>query len=363
MYQPNFNDPRTQKRVKKAIAFANGFLSETKPRNWSTRYIDKFFGQQQHELSIWLRSKLLICTNERYAKDSGLCKEYIRNQSGLNEVFSLLNGERTSTICVSQVTTDFVKDEFKQELKSKRFTYEDKSSRLWHDLQRVKREYKEVIFRDVDLCHQYDIQCCAPTLIHQYSQQLPEVISNDKYIQGPMDLYLFALREYLNDRNKIRNQIATEAEITYEQAKVIINALLMGAKLANNEDSDIYHILSGDRARIEFLKQHEFLCQLRNDIKTCWSYIKPTLPQRQITTKSGTKRVLPISTKQKSIVYFDLERKVLNSIRDYLDRSNNKYFLEHDGFVCVKPIQTDQLSNWVKFYTGFQVKFDYKHLV
>lgn len=378
-YTPNLKDPRTQKRVKKAIAFTNAFLSDTKPRGWSTRYIDKYFGQNQHELSKWLRDQLLICTNDRYSKDSGVCKEYIKNQNGLDSlikqvilypsvsqvnspIISVSQVSNTTITSVLQVTKDLINEEFGKELKSKKFTYEDKSNRLWHDLQRVRKEYKQEIFSENGFNYQYDIECCAPTLIHQYSQTIPEIIHDNKWIQGPMDLYLFALRKYLSDRKSIRTQIATEAEITYEQAKEIINALLMGAKLGHNTDSDIYKMLNGDTARIEFLKQHEYLKQLREDIKTCWEYIKPTLPMTYITDKNNKQRRLPVSTKQKAGVYFDLERQVLNTTRDYLDRTNNKYFLEHDGFVCEKEINKEELSNWVKINTGFDIKLDSKQL-
>ena len=372
-YQPNFNDPRIQKRIKRAIAFTNAFVSDTKPRGWSTRYIDKFFGQSQHDLSIWLRTKLLTCTNERYAKDSGICKQYIKNTTGLNELVCSLKTHNSypsvsqvqndkdctsNTISVSQVTTDFIKDEFHQELTTKCFVYEDKSGRLWHDLQRVRREYKQTIFSETGLKYQYDVECCAPTLIHQYSQTIPEVIYDGKWIQGPMDLYLFALRKYLSDRKQVRMELAEKADITYEEAKEIINALLMGAQLGHNKDSDIYKMLKGDKARIDFLKQDDFLVQLREDIKTCWDYIKPTLPVTVILDKNKKERRKPISSKQKAGVYFDLERQVLNSVRDFMDRSDIKYFLEHDGWVCDKELDMKKLNKWIENSTGFVIQLD-----
>lgn len=373
-YSPNMNDPRIQRRVKKAIGFTNACVS-SKPRTWSTRYIDKFFGQQQTDLSMWLRSKLLICTDERYSKEKHVSKKYIKNTAGLNEVVSLLREVQSIPLCitsrddknsgssiisVSQVTKDFLKEEFDEELTAKEFKYEEKSSRLWHNLQRVRRKYKEEIFSDYGFKFNYDIQCCAPTLIYQYSKMIPEVIIDNKYVQGPMDLHLVALTKYLKDRNSVREQLAKEAEITYDQAKEIINALLMGARLGHNEDSDIYKMLNGDRVRIEYLKQNEFLQELRSDLKTCWEYIKPTLPVTYITDKNSRKRKLPISSKQKSMVYFDLERKVLNAIRSFMDQNEIKYFLEHDGWVSDKEIDIDQLCLWVKNSTGFSIQIDKK---
>jgi hypothetical protein len=136
----------------------------------------------------------------------------------------------------------------------------------------------------------------------------------------------------------------------------------MGAQLGHNKDSDIYKMLNGDKARIDFLKQYEYLQQLRDDIKTCWDYIKPMLPVTYITDKNNKQRKLPISNKQKAGVYFDLERKVLNSIRDYLDNTNNKYFLEHDGFVCEREINKEDMSNWVYINTGYEIQLDYKDI-
>ena len=368
-YNPNINDPRTKRRIKKALGFVGSHLSDTKSHQWSTRYIDKYLGHQGNDLSNWLRTKLLICTNERYSKDTGICKEYIKNSMGYNNLVSLSNpitsypsviqvGNTVSTTSVLQVPIDFLNEEYKEELKTKNFKYQDKSNRLWHPLQRVRKEIKQIIFAQNDLTYVYDIQCCAPTLIHQYSQQISEIINNTQYIQGPMDLYLFALRRYLKDRKEVRNQLANETEITYEEAKIIINALLMGAQLGNNSDSDIYKILNGDKARIEFLKQNDYIKQLREDIKICWEYIKPTMTRKQITTKKGNKRILPLSSKQKAGLYFQLERKVLDSIKTYMDETNNQCFLEHDGFVCKNPINLDEIYKWIYNDTQFTIQLE-----
>ena len=356
-YKPNINDPRVLRRIKKALGFVGACLSNNKPHSWSTRYIDKHLGHQSDDLSKWLRTKLIICTNDRYKFNVGsgnsICKEYIKNSVGYNEMVSLLE-KTTSYPIVRQVGSleiEFVKEEFKDELATKNFVYNDKSNRLWHTLQRVRKEYKLVVFNDSGLNYQYDIECCMPTLIHQYSQKLN------------MDLYLPALRTYLKDRKQIRQELAEQTEISIEIAKEIINALVNGAQLGRNKKSDIYQILDGDIARIEFLKQHEYLKQLRLDIKTCWDYISPTIPRKSIKTKSSKIRLLPISSKQKASVYFDLERQVLNSIRSYLDNTNNNYFLEHDGWVCTNEIDMDSLIKWVKDSTGYDINLDRTNLL
>lgn len=349
-YEPNYNDPRVRKRIKKALGFVGSCFKETAPRAWSSRYIDKQLGNQKENLSKYLRSNLLICVNDRYNKDTGQCKKYIKNKTGYNLIRSSLNNT-SRYYSVSEVTLikDWIKDEHKNELTTLDFKYEDKSNRLWNPLQRVRKSYKKEILRDVGLKYQYDIQSCAPTLIHQYSQKMQE----------PMDLYLFALCEYLKDRKSVRNQIAQDTEVSPDVIKVIINALLTGAQLGNNKKSDIYKLLNGDTARIEYLKQHPYICQLRADIKTCWDYIKPTLVRKSIVNKNNKTQLLPISSKQKSNVYFQLERKILDAVIEFMTNTGDiKYFLEHDGWSCNKKLDDELLTKWIKDKTGYDIQLD-----
>ena len=91
-YKPNFNDPRTLSRIKHAYGFTKAVMSEDKPTNWSSRTIDKYFGQHQHKLSKYLRKTLLICTNSRYDMNNGKCKSYKINSSGLSFIKEILLG-------------------------------------------------------------------------------------------------------------------------------------------------------------------------------------------------------------------------------------------------------------------------------
>jgi len=355
-YQPNFSDPRVVRRVRRAIGFACGVISTTKSQPWSTRYIDQWFGVQSNPLSGYLREQLLTVTNDHWNKDTGKCKEYVLNTAGVKFLsdaceFDANNNNYPIVLQVAQ-------EEYQQELESGVFEYTDKSSRLWHPLQNFRREVKRDVLTRSGYQYHYDIECCAMTLIHQHSQRIPEIIQDSRWRQGPMDLYLFALREYIRDRTGIRNQIAQDCEIDPDTVKRIINAVLAGAQISRNSTTAVYQMLNGDLARIEFLKQHEYLTQLRADIRTCWEYIKPTIGQRTQITKSGGTRRLPISSRQKWSVYFDLERQVLNEIREFLSESNNRHFLEHDGWSCEIPVDLDKLKHQIRENTGFQIEFE-----
>jgi len=360
-YTPNFSDPRVQRRIRRAIGFASGVISTTKSQQWSTRYIDKWFGSQRNDLCRYLRQQLLIETNGHWSKDTGKCKEYVLNQTGVDDLCDSIGLIKNNTTTqLYPIVVEVAQAEYQSELNTGSFAYNDQSSRLWHPLQNFKRNYKKTVLEQNGYKHHYDVECCAMTLIHQHAQQIQQVVHNSKWQQGPMDLYLFALRDYLRDRQSIRKQIAQQADVDPEIIKRIINALLAGAKLSANPTTEIYKLLSGDVARIRFLQQHKYMTQLRADIKTCWDYIKPTMSRRSKQDKNNRERMLAISSRQKWSVYFDLERQVLNEIREFLCETNNRHFLEHDGWSCESEIDHTSLSARVLERTGFRVNFEKK---
>jgi hypothetical protein len=172
-----------------------------------------------------------------------------------------------------------------------------------------------------------------------------------------MDLYPFAIKQYIVNRKQIRNDIAAEAELTDQQVKRIINGLFQGAHVSKYSKSLVYLELSGDVAKIEYLKQNLFIKQLQQEIKTCWAYIRPVLSKRTVETKTGT-RVLPITGKQKTALYRDLERVVLDSIRLYLTQTDNQFFAEHDGWTSKHEVDLTALVLHIKTSTGYQIEIE-----
>ena len=345
-YKPNFNDPRVIDRCKLALGFACGVMSETKSHPWSSRYIDKFFGKSNNPLSSYLRKTLLICTDEYYRYNSdekNKCKEYRLNVEGVGFLREAL---KTNNIQTYPSVLQVAQSDHKQELETGNFTYNDKSNRLWHPLQSYRKQYRTQILADAGYTHDYDIECAAPTLIHQYAQKCG------------MDEYLFALRKYLANRTAIRAELALGIELEPKAVKEIINALFAGAVISKNTESDIYHILDGDLSRIEYLKQNEFIKELVSDIKTCWTYIRPHM-QKRTREVNGRERLLPLNSRQKWNVYFELERVVLNSVRTYLDEKSIRYFLMHDGWTCNREINREELGDYVRCSTGYDIQFEY----
>ena len=382
-YTPNFNDPRVLSRITNALGFTCAVLSD-KPHAWSTRYIDKHFGQSTTDLSKWLRKHLLVTTSERYNKDTGECKEYAVNSIGVRYLRDVLSNKTRDSFnvwemnsknirnedlrelieCRVDITSpttypsvydldldepargiQWAKQEYADELKSLEFEYEDKQHRLWHPLQNVRKNFKKTVFADAGLNYQYDIECCAPTLIHQYAQKLD------------MDLYLFALRKYLKDRKEVRREIGEFCHITEDQAKRVVNALFAGAKIANNSQTSIYKMLNGNESSIKKLQEMKYITDLRADIKVCWDYIKTHHYFNTIKCKNGLTRRVPMSSRQKWNIYFEQERDVLESVKRYLDLTNNKYFLEHDGWTT-NEIDINELRDYIMSETGYKISID-----
>jgi len=352
-YTPNFNDPRVLKRIRRACGFARACFSESKPRAFSSRYINSVFGDINKSLGLWLRTQLLTTTNEYYNKDAGKCKEYILNRQGFDYIQQTISG---STICVAEVQAqvrEWTQSEFQDELTTRVFDYKDLSNRLWHPLQNLRREAKQQTLREAGFVHQYDIQCCAPRLLWQHAYLHQE---------EPMDYIPEYIDAYINNRTGIRQQIADAVELDPSAIKVVINALFSGAKLGCNPDFALYKMLNEDRARMTYLQQDPFITGLRQDIREMWQYIAPSMPRRTTIDKNLKTRLVPISSKNKWSRYFELERVVLDSVIDYMKANEIQSFTEHDGWTTTTELDQDSLRDYVLTKTGFKIELEYEFL-
>jgi hypothetical protein len=348
-YTPNFQDPRVQRRVRQALGFARACFHETKSRAWSTRYIDRYFGAQQFPLGHWLRQQLLVVTNEYYNMDAGVCKQYRLNATGMQQVTAQLKNDNLLTISVVDLALEFAHKEFKDELSQRKFTYQDLSNRLWHPMQNLRREFKQQALKDSGFGYQYDIECCAPRLLWQHAY-----LHQDQ----PMDYIPEYIDAYIRDRNSIRQAIASQVDLDPSAIKVLINALFSGAKLGCNPKFALFKMLEQDRARMTYLQQDPFVTGLRQDIREMWQYIAPSMSRRTICDKNQRTRVVPLTSRDKWTRYFALERRVLDSVIDYLTLTDNPFFAEHDGWTCVNEIDQNSLRVHVQNQTGFDIKLD-----
>lgn len=336
MYQPNLNDPRNQRRLKQALDFVTTYVNPHSPVWLSTRYIDRYFGQQQNKFSKWLRKELLICVDESFNKDLGYCKKYVQN----------LDGIAKHTVTANHRPQIVIEQDIQEQLDSGEFHYEEKSNRLWNPLQRLPKRVKRPLMAQNGYNYNYDIQCCAPTLLLQYSRRCG--------LTTPTPL----MDSYLQDRAAIRKDIANDTGVSEDDVKFVINTLLHGGHISYNTDSAINFKLKNNQYLIGKLKQNQFLLELKQEIKSIWSSIKPTLPVRYLTDKNGKRRRCAISGRDKAGVYRSQEELVLKEIKRYLKKNKNKALLEHDGWTCEKIIDEVELRSYVKAMTGYQIELE-----
>tara|TARA_R110002153_G_scaffold223014_1_gene375443 strand:- start:127 stop:1227 length:1101 start_codon:yes stop_codon:yes gene_type:complete len=350
-YTPNFNDPRVVKRVNSAIGFTNALLSDS-PKQLYTRFIDKHFGASSHKLSKYLRSHLLICIDTHYDMKNGLCKMYIRNKRGLNYLSDMIQyntSEHTSESATQyQKGLNWATLTYKQQIASGDFEYSERSHRLCSPIQGIRTTLREDLFNNAGYSYNYDISTAAPTLMYQHYMQCADYCG----------LVLETIEDYIANKSERRAELCKGANLEADVVKKIFNGLFNGAKLSIHYNTQLFKLIGCDVAKMRYLQQHEYLTALKADIKTMWDTIRSGLPKQYYTdrfNKNGSPRARQFNSKQKWNIYFQLERKVLNEMRDYLKTLRCRFFLEHDGFRCTTKINTVDISQWIEAGTGFKL--------
>ena len=336
-----------------------GCVSADKPRPLGTRFIDKHFGQAQHKLSAWLRKQLLTCTNENYNMDKGKTKEYILNAEGCELVKEILGcnfvyqPQTTASLNDQQALHDHqLAVDWAMETYNLSEPYEDKSNRLFHPVQFMRKQTRNSFLKEHGMQIQYDIKTAAPNLLHQRSW---------KHSHG---LVLETIDHYITNKSVVRKKLASETGLPEENIKVLINSLFAGASLGASSRFSCWNYCNQDRSIIEFLKLHPYIIALRADIKQMWEYLKPDLQVFEVKTKTGKTRKMQMTPRNKWHLYFLLERSVLNEIRSYLHECQLEYFLVHDAFVSKQlPYGVTDLEMWIEAGTGFKLNFDQEKLL
>lgn len=371
-YHPNFKDKRIQSRCYRALGFVCGCLTEDRAKPWSSRYLDQYLGHSGNQLSSYLRNILLVVSDNHYSMSSGKCKKYCKNPTGIKFIKQSLAGTITcewSEYCETsteptnstelnstdllfdqRMIANFVEAEYGDQLRSGNFDYNDRSQRLWHTLQNIRSVHKKPILSNWGYHHQYDIVCCAPSIIEQISRRMGN------------DLWMPELERYLDYTTEYRNSIARDLEIDVKTTKIFINSLFCGARVGHNPDFATSELLHNDFTRIQLAKTHPAISALREDIKTCWSSIIKSgdLITRRRDVETG--RLKPVSSSDKWSVYFRYERQVLSEIQKHLQSLGVKFFLEHDGWSSSEYVDVESLQRVIKNTTGMDLNIKYERI-
>ena len=336
-YKPNFGDPRILARVRKCLNFVELYLRPNRI-NWvASAELYQAFGNTSRQPAQYLKQAMLIVADPYYNKATGACIKYKLNASGVNQIKQLAGLE------------DFVPEidpDLEQQLVSGEFEYETKSDRLFNQIQFYNRNIRGSLLNNHGYRYNYDIEAAAPTLLLQRARQ------------RQFDFEAPALEQYISNRSAVRQQLAQECEITQQQVKFVINAVLQGAVISSYRDSKIFNELDCNYNAIKKLQNNQVLCEIRNDIREMWRILKQDFPVRRITDQLGRTRCARLSGRDKSSYYRELELEVGKVIRRHIKKNSVRCLWLHDGWCCDKVLDTNALITQVRQQTGFVIKLD-----
>ncbi|HET8687333.1 MAG TPA: hypothetical protein VFM18_11815 [Methanosarcina sp.] len=354
-YTPNFKDPRIIKRCEKALTFVKTRLSSDidMDKEIGQKTLYKAFGSPNSKTSKYLRELLLTPVNKKYCfgvspitgEAQSRCKSYVRNDIGVNFLIEQIRPQVLKDITlITTIVTDLentvqntLKSEFGTQLESGEFSYTTKEHRKWTPIQQIKKEHKKPLYASYGYVFEYDINSAAPSLLYQAALK-----------QNP-SLKLPFIAEFLDSKTEIRNEVSTGAEISKNDAKTIINSLFFGAQLHRSA----MQLLKYDKARVQYLKEHEFLTGLRKDITKLWRTLKPIAAW-------NTKNKL--SATEKARFYFQQEELVRNAVERYLVANKIKHVLEHDGWICTEFVETNVFEELIQNDTGYNVSLSFNEI-
>jgi hypothetical protein len=367
-YQPEFTDKRVHSRTLKVLKFMCAQVSETKPQQLSRHYLDKVFGKQGNPLTDYLRSKcLIVCDSSyRFSKNSiakqlgretvtSYCKTYKKNTAGVNELITAIkadikhketkrkqilysNANSSNAYCATsfELALEFAREAYSPMLSSGIIPYNDKKNRLWTNMQNLKKEVKQQLYAEHNYSYEYDIEACAPTLLYQYATK--HGLKSSQYITY-----------YLNNKSAVRNELATHYSIDIKIIKEVITSMFAGARFDKSIAAKV-----NDPIKNKALANNQFICGLKKDITKMWKKIKLVIGVRY--KRDKVTRETKISSHTKWCVYFELERQVLDVVREYLSESGNSCILEHDGWTTSKKVDQTELNELIAKQTGFVIK-------
>lgn len=327
-YAPNFSDPRVRRASERALAFVEQFI-KTESHWLSHRQIQRYFGNLSRPLGRYLKDQLLTCTDPYFNMQTGQCKKYCKNQKGIDQLKSDLG-----IVCAPFV----IPNEITEQIASGEFVYKEVANREYHPLQNLPKRIKQPLLSSKGYRYEYDIQCCAQTLILQNARQL----GYDKATPN--------LDQYISDRSSVRQNLSERLGLDEITIKKILTALLNGGSISVWHTNMIFSYVNYNRLMIDHLRGDTYIQGYQKEVRDIWSHIRKTKSLRK-----GER----FNAKMKSEVYRELEESVRVVIKRHLKKTKNRSFIEHDGWSSHRVVDIERLRFEVKQQTGFVIELDW----
>ena len=313
-----------------------------------------------NELGKKFKEALLICVDDSYSNFDGseYTKKYQVNDRNLAKIVQSATTLIEPAICVlvfkpakevNNWVTAYYKKKYAKELAGeKQFNYNDKSYRLWNELQNLASDDKQEVFGDT-LPFDYDV---STSLI---SHMLGDVQKMDKKFD-PTEYNLVI--EYRDSKTEIREGVGKLLDLPADKVKELFSYINNNGVISTSPFMSLIKIVGNDKSKVEIIKKNKFFRKYRLQIKSLWRrWI--TMNNLRVWFGSDKDRI-HIQNKKRYTLYFFNERKLLDVIKSYLDSKGFIYFLEHDGFRSNKEVDVEELHAFIKSNLQVEIKLEEK---
>jgi len=162
------------------------------------------------------------------------------------------------------------------------------------------------------------------------------------------------VREYIANKQFIRNKLAKELGLSLKKVKTILQALTYGAKLSRSHHEAIYEVCDANARAIEKVVQNAWLQRYMEAFKLA----SRALSRYDVGSINavGIRFIKNNNRQRMAHILQGCERQVIDAIIKHSDR-NNVALLVHDCIVTYNRIDVNWLSKVVKQETGFDLEF------
>lgn len=327
-YEPDFNDPRFRRRALAVLEFVDLYVPRGKIRPVAQTQLTKTWGNTGRPLARYLKELLLKCEDSHWNMATGQCKKYSQNTQNVQWLRQQL-GVSDSVV---------VKPQEQQQLESGHFDYIEKSNRSYHRLQNLPKYQRRTLLSRHQMRHEYDIECCALSLVLQHSRQLG--LKNSTPL----------LDQIQNDRTQVRQQLAEQLNLTVSQIKSIMAKMLNGGRVSAWYGTAIFEEVNNNPLMIKAINSNQLIQQYKQELKDMWMPIRSSL---------NLNKGVRFNSKKKTEIYNQLEKSVTDQIKKYLKKNKIKHFFIHDGWSCDRAIDLDELTSHVRRTSGFVVRLEW----
>jgi len=202
---------------------------------------------------------------------------------------------------------------------------------------------RAVRYAALEGCYEYDLEAAHQNILVQVLDQHNIEIAE-----------IDVVREYIANKQFIRNKLAKELGLSLKKVKTILQALTYGAKLSRSHHEAIYEICNANVKTIEKVVTNAWLRRYMEAFKLA----SKALAKQEVGSVNAVGIEFNKTTDRERLAHIlqGCERQVIDAIIKRSDRSNIA-LLVHDCIVTYNKVKLKRLNKVVKQEIGFDLEF------